>query len=938
MAGLYAYGSTLAPTVLEGDAALFQFTPYVLGVTYPTGFPLYLLLGHGWLILFPFGELAWRMNLFSALCASAALPLFYHATRRLLDNRLAGLTAGLIFATLPTFWRWSTVAKTYSLNILLLSCILYLLARASERSTTESEPPKFWNPLTLTAGLLGLSISVHNTMLLLLPGWLLWSWLHLRPLVRRPKILLMAVILLGLPNLLYLYIPLRAEWLIAEYGRATAIQTGLVADFYHSGWPGLIRYFTAAEFTQGVATDWDDVPGRFWPIYVTNLLLDEVGWLGRGLGLIGGLTFAVRRPRIFGPLFLIYGLPIPFVLAYGRGQQSAFLLPSFLMFTIFAGYTIELVARLTTWLKHRFQIRQRLLDFLPVACFLLLIPTYFLPRVEYNFNWLDNKWNRAIYEAWVDTLQHPLEPQAGLLAEWADLTSGWYLQHIEHRRPDLHGIYPPTETVVLNYLQSGRPLYIAGLLDMSQPERQWIRGLEERYQLIPWGRLVRIAPLEMAPQSLLPELPHHIEATFADKLHLLQVDYPAQAIGGQDYGVTLTWQALTDLPPETTISLRLTQGDNIIAQLDDTLLSGWFPRENLPAGQYVLSYAPIPIPRGTLPGRYRLQLVVYTHHSQPWPMADGSGQLDLGEVDLISPVASPPVLTNHDFNGELVLQEAYYSASRVGQGKGFAVNLLWQTRQQPADNYTLLVDVVDEAGNRLRRVEHQPPLPTGQWQTGQYIRDLVNVVLPASTPPGETAVHVQLSWQRPDGSTLAVRRWTLPLGDTLALDSLAVVEKEDRLFEPPPIAHPLTINFADKARLLGYQVETGSVRQSKIRLSTATCQPNCQVALTLYWQGVSEMAALYSVFLHLVNQEGELVAQQDKLPGLREKQPTTGWLPGEVVIDPITLPLPPDLPPGQYRLRLGLYEPLTGHRLPVFDEAGQVSGDFIELAPVSVVE
>ena len=70
LAGFYAYTSTLAPTVLEGDAALFQYTPYVLGVTYPTGYPLYILLGKLWLTLFPWGEIAWRMNLFSAICSA----------------------------------------------------------------------------------------------------------------------------------------------------------------------------------------------------------------------------------------------------------------------------------------------------------------------------------------------------------------------------------------------------------------------------------------------------------------------------------------------------------------------------------------------------------------------------------------------------------------------------------------------------------------------------------------------------------------------------------------------------------------------------------------------------------------------------------------------------------------------------------------------------
>ena len=167
---LYAYGSTLAPTVLQGDPALFQFTPYVLGVTYPTGFPLYLLLGKLWLTIFPFGEIAWRMNLFSALCAALAMPWLYLATYRLFEGnhyrspqlfadspqmmvdswlnknlmwhegwppRLAALITVLTFATLPTFWRWATSAKTYTLNILCLSIILYLLSRLSKPNKSD---------------------------------------------------------------------------------------------------------------------------------------------------------------------------------------------------------------------------------------------------------------------------------------------------------------------------------------------------------------------------------------------------------------------------------------------------------------------------------------------------------------------------------------------------------------------------------------------------------------------------------------------------------------------------------------------------------------------------------------------------------------------------------------------------------------------------------
>ncbi|MDM8529379.1 DUF2723 domain-containing protein, partial [Anaerolineales bacterium HSG24] len=294
---LYGYTITLAPTVLEGDVALFQYTSLVLGITYPTGFPLYVLLGKLWLTLFPIGETAWRMNFLSAFCSALALPLIYNAIWRLFSPkssevlksselfqkyitcRLAALVTVLSFATLPVFWRWSTVAKTYSLNILLLSLILYLLGKLlypqpplnpPQRGANFATPQSPLRIIYAIALLLGLSVSVHNTMLLLLPGVLLFVWIHARPISL--KTILIGTGLFILPNLLYFYIPLRAEWLIAEHGRFDALGAGLVADFYQSGWAGWLNYFSAADFTRGVATDWGLVPGRFSPVYVDNLL------------------------------------------------------------------------------------------------------------------------------------------------------------------------------------------------------------------------------------------------------------------------------------------------------------------------------------------------------------------------------------------------------------------------------------------------------------------------------------------------------------------------------------------------------------------------------------------------------------------------------------------------------------------------------------------
>jgi hypothetical protein len=59
--------------------------------------------------------------------------------------------------------------------------------------------------------------------------------------------------------------------------------------------------------------------------------------------------------------------------------------------------------------------------------------------------------------------------------------------------------------------------------------------------------------------------------------------------------------------------------------------------------------------------------------------------------------------------------------------------------------------------------------------------------------------------------------------------------------------------------------------------------------------------------------------------------PTTTWLPGEIIADAYSLPLPADLPAGEYRLIVGFYNPTTGERLPT-----TLGSNFVELPPFTV--
>jgi hypothetical protein len=92
----------------------------------------------------------------------------------------------------------------------------------------------------------------------------------------------------------------------------------------------------------------------------------------------------------------------------------------------------------------------------------------------------------------------------------------------------------------------------------------------------------------------------------------------------------------------------------------------------------------------------------------------------------------------------------------------------------------------------------------------------------------------------------------------------------------------------------------------------------------MVWSPANEIDHDLHVFVHLVNENGDIVAQADGQPA-DWTRPTTGWAPGEYIIDRHTLTVPGGLALDDHALRVGLYDPDTGQRLPV------EGGEFLRL-------
>lgn len=168
----FFYGPRTAPTVLfERDSAEFQVLGYSLGIPHGTGYPVYI-----WLLkLFsfvPIGDIAYRANLFSALCGAFAAALLFWACTLALDpeippatRRWSAATAAVAAAFTYTLWSQAIRAEVYTLHAAFSLAILCLVL-------------KWWRDgrfrfLALAALLFCLGLGHHRQIVSMIPPILL---------------------------------------------------------------------------------------------------------------------------------------------------------------------------------------------------------------------------------------------------------------------------------------------------------------------------------------------------------------------------------------------------------------------------------------------------------------------------------------------------------------------------------------------------------------------------------------------------------------------------------------------------------------------------------------------------------------------------------------------------------------------------------------------
>ncbi|MGD2143951.1 MAG: DUF2723 domain-containing protein [Anaerolineae bacterium] len=224
-------------------------------------------------------------------------------------------------------------------------------------------------------------------------------------------------------------------------------------------------------------------------------------------------------------------------------------------------------------------------------------------------------------------------------------------------------------------------------------------------------------------------------------------------------------------------------------------------------------------------------------------------------------------------------------------------------------------------------------LLTTDWRPGEVVVERYELVIPFNMPPG--AYPLRLGY-----ADLTGGRPELPLstgGKTVRLDTITVLPNAGA--PPSKVLKRSLANLDNQIALAAARVRVGWRHRGGLWNEPIVVRPGGVLNLRLSWRALTVPRDSATVFVHLIDGADRPVAGWDYTP-LGGAAPThlwfPKWLPGQRFIDPYRLDLPHDLPPGDYRVEVGMYGMTSHRRFPVVDLSGNLAGDRVILGPVRV--
>ena len=279
---------------------------------------------------------------------------------------------------------------------------------------------------------------------------------------------------------------------------------------------------------------------------------------------------------------------------------------------------------------------------------------------------------------------------------------------------------------------------------------------------------------------------------------------------------------------------------------------------------------------------------------------------------------SNPLIVN--FGNKIELLGYDLDPDGVRAGEFVFITLYWRSLAQMEENYTVGLSILGPHNEPYRQVAAYPGhgnYATSLWKPADIIEDSYQIRVSRKFPtPGVARIYLAVYRYPQEEHLSLLDSQGEPVARAAIFGRLPVVSAQPPEFV---IEHPLHYKLGDQMALVGYEMDE------------AMLKVGC-VELTLYWQALADMGEDYTVFVHLIDKQGQIVAQDDGQPR-NGRYPTSFWNEGEIIKDVHSVCFPHDLSPGKYDLVTGVYPLRTMQRLAVLDQTGDsVPDDQIMLA------
>ena len=330
----FIYRITLAPTITWGnegvDGGDLITAACTLGVPHPTGYPTYVLLARlfTWL---PWGDMAFRVNLLSALSAAGAVAFLYLTAVFLLHEEqgrgvevhLAAVISSLSFGFSPVFWSQALIAEVYALNAFFVIWLIYLFLKL-----TRSGIEKKFLTIIIFAFSFGLALGNHISIALV-PVAFCFPWILRLKRRQYNKLSFKKIALVSsafaLGAAVYLYLPLRAA-------QRPPVNWGVPCTWSRFWWVVSGKLYHRFMFSLPLVY----LPGRIYTwLWLT---LRQFTWWGWVMALPGMWRMYRYNKRISFGFLIFFTLTSVYSIGYNTTDSYVYLIPAFIVFAIWMSY------------------------------------------------------------------------------------------------------------------------------------------------------------------------------------------------------------------------------------------------------------------------------------------------------------------------------------------------------------------------------------------------------------------------------------------------------------------------------------------------------------------------------------------------------------------------------------------------------------------------